>query len=657
MAKIKMAKIKSNTGKQVKGNFHRPEGAGNFDNMDDNNVVRSINIKNGTVDLTPTDDKHIVNKKYVDDNDFWDRTGTQLTPKVSGDDIQVDDTITLSDNFNSIFDGNAHPNVAFLDKDSFDFGKTDSGAFEHFVSFKYNTATEKIEINDSNGLVTPHDFMINVPVELTGQLSMGDLGVGATVYGIKNVLDPVADQDAATKKYVDDENTAQTLETVTDAEATTPTTTKMSLGISLPSTISGLKEWFKADAITGLNDNDPVATWADSSGFSNNATATGTAQPTYKTNQINGHPTVRFDGSTDMLGFTRDSTIRTVFWVCFEDVGATDNTRQLLGDSSNYDFARGFGKVIWDTTWASNFVKNGVTRINGIAVNGITTIMPTTASVISLVTTGNTRSNQITRDRAIAGRDWQGDIAEIIIYNVALTDEEIKQVEGYLNNKYNLNSVGLNVYSDINIAGGHIQTPEDLEIACGTEKTIILTEPVYKDINVGAAVLARPAASQPDEDNFLDEAGADTGITTLAYAIGEKASGSFEMQHDYKEGSDFTFHAHWQGITAPSGTDNVQFRLTYTLMRDGETLDAVTTIDSADTPFDTQYEGMRTDIVVIDGATAGIGGGGVKIGDQLLFTLERVASTGDAYAGDALVATVGIHYQVDTLGSRTIITK
>ena len=192
--------------------------------------------------------------------------------------------------------------------------------------------------------------------------------------------------------------------------------------------------------------------------------------------------------------------------------------------------------------------------------------------------------------------------------------------------------------------------PSDLIVDCGTEKTLELAEVVWKDNNVGASTLSRPASSQPDEDNFMDENGADTGITTLAYAIGEKASGSFEMQHDYKQGSDFTFHLHWQGIAAPTGTDNVQWRLTYTLMRDGTTLDAVTTIDSPDTPFDTQYEGVRTDFAAITGTN-------YLIGDQFLFTIERVASTGDAYAGDALVATVGIHYEVDTIGSRAIITK
>ncbi len=176
------------------------------------------------------------------------------------------------------------------------------------------------------------------------------------------------------------------------------------------------------------------------------------------------------------------------------------------------------------------------------------------------------------------------------------------------------------------------------------------TATVWRNINLGAAQLSRPSSSQPDLENFVDEVGADTGIQTYGFAVGEKIYGSFEMQHDYKEGSDITFHVHWQGITAPSGTDNVQWRLTYTLGADDATLDAVTIIDSADTTFDTQYEFKRTDIVVITGTN-------ITIGQQMLFTLERVAATGDAYVGDALIATAGIHYEVDTVGSRNIITK
>ena len=47
--------------------FSRPEGAGNFDNMDDHNVVKTTSLLQGTIQHTPTADKDIANKKYVDD--------------------------------------------------------------------------------------------------------------------------------------------------------------------------------------------------------------------------------------------------------------------------------------------------------------------------------------------------------------------------------------------------------------------------------------------------------------------------------------------------------------------------------------------------------------------------------------------------------------
>lgn len=175
------------------------------------------------------------------------------------------------------------------------------------------------------------------------------------------------------------------------------------------------------------------------------------------------------------------------------------------------------------------------------------------------------------------------------------------------------------------------------------------TATVYKDINIGAATLSGPIGLQPDIVNYLDETGADTGIATLGLDVGEGFSGQFEMQHDYKEGSDIVFHIHWQGIDAPSGTDKVQFQLTYTLGKVGETLDA-TTVITIETDFDTQYESMRSDFVTITGTN-------FNIEDQFKFTLERIAASANEYGGDVLTATVGIHYEIDTIGSRQTLIK
>lgn len=75
----------------------------------------------------------------------------------------------------------------------------------------------------------------------------------------------------------------------------TPATTLL-----IPSGVSGLQNWFRADDLS-LADNDPVSSWLDVSGNSNNLTGVLTTRPLFKTNQYNGLPCVRYDGTDDFL--------------------------------------------------------------------------------------------------------------------------------------------------------------------------------------------------------------------------------------------------------------------------------------------------------------------------------------------------------------------
>lgn len=179
----------------------------------------------------------------------------------------------------------------------------------------------------------------------------------------------------------------------------------------------------------------------------------------------------------------------------------------------------------------------------------------------------------------------------------------------------------------------------------------ILAAPQYKDINAAGIILAKPSVSNPDLVNFKDNLGADTTIPTYAFGVDEYLSGGFEIQHDYKEGTDLIFHVHFQIIAAPAdASDNVQWRLTYAIFRDGLTLTSAQTIDTLDKPVTTQYASYRSDFPAISGTS-------LKIGDQFIFNLYRVAADSDDFAGDCLIETAGIHYQVDTLGSNNIFSK
>ena len=68
----------------------------------------------------------------------------------------------------------------------------------------------------------------------------------------------------------------------------------------IPSSISDLRLWLKADAITGLNDGDKISTWYDLSGNGYNLVQTDyNRQPTYHINGIDGKPVIRLNASNN----------------------------------------------------------------------------------------------------------------------------------------------------------------------------------------------------------------------------------------------------------------------------------------------------------------------------------------------------------------------
>ena len=207
-----------------------------------------------------------------------------------------------------------------------------------------------------------------------------------------------------------------------------------------PASVPGLKLWLDANDLDGDGQADSIANdsnvtvWTDKAGGDHNATQSNALnKPTYKTNSLNGKPALRFDGS-DWLAFNEISDIRTIFWVVSRDVGA--GTNALLGHSSTYDFHQG-GNRFWSNEHASNFIKSGATHLRGTEIDGTQTNRPVGAFILSLVTTGNVEANQLIKDRGI-GSYWKGEIAEMLIYNEALSEVNRKYVGKYLSDKWDL---------------------------------------------------------------------------------------------------------------------------------------------------------------------------------------------------------------------------
>lgn len=215
----------------------------------------------------------------------------------------------------------------------------------------------------------------------------------------------------------------------------------------VPTDIAGCELWLDAGQGITKDGSDYVSAWADQSGNGNDATqGTGSAQPLYVANQLNGEPVIRFEGSTDfMLNPQITITNDVSLFICYKRKTITTwgipvsnyNSYGFFGcntnllyiqktdativtatniDNTNYEIIEAESYYIGDNYYCY-FYKNG----NYISHYGIG------AGNYGFRQVGGWNSFSIYSDI---------DIAEIIIYNSALDDTNRGLVENYLNTKY-----------------------------------------------------------------------------------------------------------------------------------------------------------------------------------------------------------------------------
>lgn len=209
----------------------------------------------------------------------------------------------------------------------------------------------------------------------------------------------------------------------------------------------------------------PITTWEDSSG--NGYDATNVSNPEVVLNAQNSLPVVRFDGN-DYFTIADSFTAGSAFVVAkynsstfngFDGLLSGDNT----GDGNALYFAGNNGQsYLWGETSLNNRYFDGVSGVTG----------PTALSIDEMSLYSGTDSTPtswngyaIGADRPTGlfggGRAWEGDIAEVIIYEDTLSDFDRKGVEMYLNDKWGL---GITPYADgtynTNLKGLLLVVPE-----------------------------------------------------------------------------------------------------------------------------------------------------------------------------------------------------
>lgn len=243
----------------------------------------------------------------------------------------------------------------------------------------------------------------------------------------------------------------------------------MRLRVSSQSIDTGLRLWLDAGQQITKDGSGAVSEWGDASGSSNDASQTTSAnQPTWIDDSINGRPIIRFDGQDDKLAaaFSPGTDSFTIFAVAkaaathendpesITGTAGTSGQKYLLGAKASGSNA-GAGLSLGTNGMAAyehgDSFMPAVAAFSGTVGNGVLAELQYQSKQPTLFLNG-----QLVRVGLQSGRlqvfapsevgageygAFAGDIAEIMIYNRALSAAERATVESYLSHKYELHII------------------------------------------------------------------------------------------------------------------------------------------------------------------------------------------------------------------------
>ncbi|OAM91858.1 hypothetical protein AW736_26520 [Termitidicoccus mucosus] len=217
----------------------------------------------------------------------------------------------------------------------------------------------------------------------------------------------------------------------------------------------GLRLWLKADAGVVTGTDGKISQWTDQSGLNNHATQGSAAyRPEVAAETLNGLPVVKFTASTNQwmqFGNVMSGATQGEIFVLVKAAQATPGTHRGLwwfggaGGATHYPASNGsvvddFGSNAAKTAGAPpDITQWHIYNVSSKAgdwesrVNGKTHYRTTTNNVSFYTAPYLGRTNQ--------GYAFDGDIAEVIIYDRVLDEEEREAVGTYLYSQYTLAGV------------------------------------------------------------------------------------------------------------------------------------------------------------------------------------------------------------------------
>jgi len=236
-----------------------------------------------------------------------------------------------------------------------------------------------------------------------------------------------------------------------------------------PKSISGLSLWLDAADTSTITVSTGVSVWADKSGNGRDAAqAVGGKQPAYSST-INGKNVVTFQGTDDTMQIGANAafnaTSQTIIVVARQNANANQalwykaDSNSAVGVIMRYRAASVFWLYQQNDVNAETLSNNASTNSN---VNVFATVVEpanqsgfvngTPVSTANVATAYDNNSGPWLGSRRDVGEYLQGDIAEVLHWNRALTAAEREKVQQYLGRKW-----GITVASVISVSNPEAQ--------------------------------------------------------------------------------------------------------------------------------------------------------------------------------------------------------
>ena len=261
---------------------------------------------------------------------------------------------------------------------------------------------------------------------------------------------PTADELAASREHVSDQVEHYGIMTEISAEKLTKLSVKADLSL-----------WLDATQRIEVDEDSRIISWGDASGSSldgqqpiDAVQGERTVRPLYVADGLNGKPTLRFNGKNQYLKLTATPLSDQSFTMVTvaTDTSVNEGHRELISNWNSR--GRSVNSLFLGST------RGGVIRLSDNFANGGTLLnrgqpfilgaINAADSAVTFQNGGKLAQAPPLTERVLAGpwvigtqgningEYWLGDISEILIYDRALSEPELRQIWGYLSHKYNI---------------------------------------------------------------------------------------------------------------------------------------------------------------------------------------------------------------------------